>query len=87
MSFSDDVSRIFLPEFILQFDQDVAAVYGGSCQEYLYLELDQHAHHAGERVMKGLLLRSCLSPLHLGEIAEIRLRTRFVVGVVLSDNR
>ena len=70
---------------------------GGSCQEYLHLELNQHAHHVplhvhmelqgGERVMKGLLLRSCLSPLHLGEIAEIRLRTRSGVGVVLSDNR
>ena len=79
--------RIFRDEFILRKVDSVAAVYGGSCQEYLYLELDQHAHHARERVMKGLLLRSCLSPPHLGEIVEIRLRTRFVVGVVLSDNR
>ena len=80
--------RISPDEFILRKVDSVAAVYGGSCQEYLYFELDQHAHHArGERVMKGLLLCSCLSPPRLGEIVEIRLRTRFVVGVALSDIR
>ena len=64
--------RISPDEFILRKVDSVAAVYGGLCQEYLYLELDQHAHHVplhlhmelqgGERVMKGLLLCSCLSP-------------------------
>ena len=79
--------RISLDEFILRKVDSVAAVYGGSCQEYLYFELDQYAHHAGERVMKGLLLHSFCPPPHLGEIVEIGLRTRFGVGVVLSDNR
>ena len=37
--------RISPDEFILRKVDSVAAVYGGSCQEYLYFELDQHAHH------------------------------------------
>ena len=73
---------------LLLTDEHVKKTCWRLCQEYLYFELDQHAHHArGKRVMKGLLLCSCLSPPRLGEIVEIRLRTRFVVGVVLSDNR